>query len=226
MSPQPPESAVDAEAVAGWLAQHPDFFNDRPALLAGIEVPHKPAGAISLVERQLQILRGRNAALEQQLGRIMAVARENDRLFGHTRQLVLNLLDARSLEEIISTLDDSLRHQFQVPYPALILFSDSPLPVGHSLPRHEAEQQLGDLLASHQTLCGTFRPHEMAFLFGEDARQIGSAALAAIGDYGLLAIGSPDPNHYGSSLGTLFVGYIAETLQRLLARQDRLVRPA
>lgn len=34
----------------------------------------------------------------------------------------------------------------------------------------------------------------------------------------MLAIGSPDPQHYKSSLGTLFLGYVAEVLARVLPR--------
>ncbi len=62
------------------------------------------------------------------------------------------------------------------------------------------------------------RPHELAYLFGEqESRSIGSAAVVALNQQqGILAIGSEDPQHYKSSLGTLFLGYIAEVLTRVL----------
>ncbi|MNT93373.1 hypothetical protein D3C72_2348330 [compost metagenome] len=66
------------------------------------------------------------------------------------------------------------------------------------------------------------REHELNFLFGESAaRQVGSSAVVALsyqGLHGVLAIGSVDPQHYKSSLGTLFLGYIAEVLARVLPR--------
>ncbi|MBB3103320.1 DUF484 family protein [Azomonas macrocytogenes] len=219
------EQTLDAERVAAYLKENPTFFIDRDELLARIQVPHKPAGAISLVERQLDILRKRNDELAQRLAQIMEVARENDRLFDKTRRLVLDLLDAGNLEEIVGALDDSLRYQFQVPYVSLILFNETPLPVGRSTPLAEAQKAIGDLLVESKSICGMLRPYELDFLFGEDARQIGSAAVSTIGTHGILAIGSPDPQHYKSSLGTLFIGYIAEALARVLAHAGQSLRP-
>ena len=61
---------------------------------------------------------------------------------------------------------------------------------------------------------------QLEFLFGkEDAAQVGSAAVVSLthqGLHGVLAIGSADPQHYKSSLGTLFLGYIAEVLARVV----------
>ena len=75
------------------------------------------------------------------------------------------------------------------------------------------------LLDGGKTICGVLRPHELSFLFGEDGPSVGSAAVVSLDDQlGVLAIGSRDPQHYKSSLGTLFLGYIAEVLARVLPR--------
>lgn len=211
---------LDAEAVAEWLAEHPDFFRHRDELLVELQVPHGPKGAVSLVERQLYLLRERNAELRQRLTHLMDVARDNDRLFDKTRRLILDLLEAGSLEEVVGAVDESLRHQFQVPYVSLILYSETALPVGRSVAIADAQKAIGGLLGGGKSICGVLRPHELAFLFPEDDAQIGSAAVACIGNQGILAIGSPDPQHYKSSLGTLFLTYIAEVLARVLPRFD------
>lgn len=210
----------DAEAVALYLRAHPEFFVDHDELLSELRLPHEPGGAVSLVERQVRLLRERNIEMRNRLAQLMDVARDNDRLFDKTRRLVLDLLDAGTLEEVISAVDDSLRHEFQVPYVSLILFSDSPLPVGRSVSLGEAQQTIGSLLGGGRTICGALRPHELAFLFGADeSTQIGSAAVVALNQQqGILAVGSQDPQHYKSSLGTLFLGYIAEVLTRTLPR--------
>ena len=59
--------------------------------------PHARGSSISLVERQLAVLRERSLDMHQRLGRLVDVARDNDRLFELTRQLTLDLLDADSL---------------------------------------------------------------------------------------------------------------------------------
>ena len=134
-----------------------------------LRIPHQPGDAVSLVERQVRLLRERNIEMRHRLSQLMDVARENDRLFDKTRRLVLDLLDATSLEDVVSTVEDSLRHEFQVPYVSLILFSDSSVSVGRSVSSAEAHQAIGGLLSGGKTVCGVLRPHELAFLFGESA---------------------------------------------------------
>jgi uncharacterized protein YigA (DUF484 family) len=216
----------DAESVAAYLRAHPEFFVDHDELIPELRIPHLPGGAVSLVERQVKLLRERNIEMRHRLSQLMDVARDNDRLFDKTRRLVLDLLDANSLEEIIGAVDESLRHEFQVPYVSLILFSESPLPVGRSVTAAEAQQAISGLLGTGKTVCGVLRPHELAFLFGEEESSgIGSAAVVALSQQqGILAIGSQDPQHYKSSLGTLFLGYIAEVLTRVLPHYSAPLR--
>ncbi|MCG4452664.1 DUF484 family protein [Pseudomonas sp. MMS21-TM103] len=213
---------LDSATVADYLRLHPEFFVDHDELIPELRIPHQRGDTISLVERQVKLLRERNIEMRHRLSQLMDVARDNDRLFDKTRRLVLDLLDAASLEEVVITVEDSLRHQFQVPFVSLILFSDSPLAVGRSVSSAEAHQAIGGLLAGGKTICGVLREHELNFLFGEsEAKQVGSAAVVALsyqGLHGVLAIGSVDPQHYKSSLGTLFLGYIAEVLARVLPR--------
>ena len=60
---------------------------------------------------------------------------------------------------------------------------------------------------------------KMVFLFGERGRQVGSVAAVPLrydSLYGILAVGNSDPNFYKSSMGTLFLSYIAEILNRLM----------
>jgi len=214
MSEKHPEAPrpLDAESVAAYLRQHPEFFVDHEELIPELRIPHQPGEAVSLVERQVKLLRERNIEMRHRLSQLMDVARDNDRLFDKTRRLVLDLLDANTLEEVVGAIEDSLRHEFQVPFVSLILFSDSTLPVGRSVSSAEAHQAI----------------HELEFLFGaEEGAKVGSAAVVSLnhqGQHGLLAIGSPDPQHYKSSLGTLFLSYIAEVLARVLPRHATPLR--
>ncbi|MVW73854.1 DUF484 family protein [Pseudomonas xionganensis] len=214
-SPKP----LDSETVAAYLRLHPEFFIDHDELIPELRIPHQRGDTVSLVERQVKLLRERNIEMRHRLSQLMDVARDNDRLFDKTRRLVLDLLDAASLEEVVSAVEDSLRREFQVPFVSLILFSDAALPVGRSVSSAEAHQAIGGLLAGGKTICGVLRDHELSFLFGEQGSQVGSAAVVSLshqGLHGVLAIGSADPQHYKSSLGTLFLGYIAEVLARVV----------
>ena len=223
-----PSESLEAAAIAAYLEAHPDFFVEHEELLPALRIPHQRGDTISLVERQMKILRERNIEMRHRLSQLMDVARDNDRLFEKTRRLILALMDATSLEDLVMSVEDSLRQDFQVPFVSLILFGDNAMPVGRWVSAGEAQTAIGGLLTEGKSVSGSLREHELDFLFGEEQRkQIGSTAVVAVshqGIHGILAIASRDPQHYKSSVGTLFLSYIAEVMGRVLPRVNSSLR--
>ncbi|WP_426150720.1 DUF484 family protein [Pseudomonas sp. DC3000-4b1] len=222
-----PGDELTTDAVVAFLRRQPDFFLDQEELLAGLRIPHKRGDTVSLVEHQLKLLRDRNSELRQRLTHLMDVARDNDRLFDKTRRLMLDLLDATSLEEVVMAVDDSLRQSFKVPFVSLILFTEAPSTVGRSMPLEEAQQVLGALLTEPRPVAGTLRPAQLQFLFGREHESVASCVVAPLayqGVHGVLAIGSTDPEQYRSSVGTLFLAHVAEVLGRVLPRVTGTLR--
>ena len=222
------DQSPEAAAVAAYLQAHPDFFSQREELLLTQRIPHQRGDTVSLVERQLELLRGRNIEMRHRLSQLMDVARDNDRLFEKTRRLNLALMDATSLEELVIAVEDSLRQDFQVPFVSLVLFGDNPMPVGRWVNSADAQRALGGLLAEGKAVSGSLREHELDFLFGEAQRnQNRSTSVVTLNHIGLhsaLAVASRDPQHYKSSVGTLFLSYIAEVLGRVLPRFTNALR--
>lgn len=214
------QPALTAEQVAAYLAAHPGFFQDQDELLTQMRIPHERGSAISLVERQMVVLRERNTEMHHRLTQLMDMARDNDRLFDKVRRLILEMVDAHTVDELVGVVDDSLRHSFKVPFAGLTLFSDKPISIGRSTTLKLAQQHIGGLLVSGKAFCGVLRPKELAFLFGEEqAERIQSAAVVMLehnGIQGVLAVGSDDQQHYSSSMDTLFLTYLADVLARLL----------
>src|SRR5476651_1957666 len=135
-----PSVSLEAAAVAAYLEANPDFFVEHEELLNAMLIPHQRGDTVSLVERQLKLLRERNIEMRHRLSQLMDVARDNDRLFEKTRRLNLALMDATSLEEIVIAVEDSLRQEFAVPFVSLILFSDNGMPVGRWVSSSEAQK--------------------------------------------------------------------------------------
>ena len=220
--------SLEAAAVAAYLEAHPDFFVEHEELLPAMRIPHRRGDTVSLVERQMTILRDRNIELRHRLSHLMDVARDNDRLFEKTRRLILALMDAATLEDVVMCVEDSLRQDFQVPFVSLILLGDNAMPVGRWVTHADAQVAIGGLLLEDKSVSGSLREHELDFLFGEEQRkQIGSTAVVAIshqGIHGILAIASRDPQQYKSSVGTLFLSYIAEVMGRVLPRINNSLR--
>ena len=215
---------LNPEQIAAYLRLHPDFFLKRPDLLTDIEVAHPAGGAVSLLERQVSILRDRNMDMRHRLNSLLENARTNDRLFEQTKELVLRLLEAQTLDQIVDTFVNGLQNDFHIDFASIVLIG---YPMQHRGVRArvvallEARAQIDGLLKSSKAVCGVLRPEEVQFLFPDHARQIGSAAVVPLvfgNPLGVLAIASTDANYFRSSMGTLFLGYIAEVLNRLLPK--------
>jgi uncharacterized protein YigA (DUF484 family) len=108
MSETQPGSPITADAVADYLAEHPDFLHDHPDLLAELLIPHATGSAVSLIERQVQVLRDKHAIAQRQLHQLIEVARDNDRLAERMHQLALALLDCTTLADVIGAVDAKL----------------------------------------------------------------------------------------------------------------------
>jgi uncharacterized protein len=217
-------TALSEKDVCAYLREHRDFFVRQPSLLEDLNLPHESGEAISLVERQVALLRERNIDMRHRLGKLLDNARENDKLFDKTKRLVLLLLEGRSLQNVVDTLLLSFEHDFDIPYTSLILLEDQsrlPESAAHVRGIHEAREGVGRILTANKAICGELPAGELRFLFPGQAVQVNSAAVVPLlhgNCFGLLAVGNSDPHYYRSSMGTLFLAYIAEVLNRLLPK--------
>ena len=59
--------AVDEDDIRDFLVENPDYFQRHPDLLSLLQVPHASGAAVSLVERQVSVLRERNVDLRHRL---------------------------------------------------------------------------------------------------------------------------------------------------------------
>lgn len=224
MSAKPAETlSLNADAVAEWLQHNPDFFATRTDLLCQMQLPHETGAAVSLVERQVGLLRDRNHELRSRMQALLESARTNDRLFENSRKLVLALLEAQNLEQLLVAVEESLSRDFQAEqYQILILDRDCPtIGQARSVSTEETRAAVGSLMDSQKPVCGILRDSECTFLFGSQAEAVKSAAIVPLKDVdliGLLAIGNSHADHFQRTMGTLFLEYLADILGRLLPR--------
>ena len=203
--------SLDPKDVEAFLKANPNFLQDRPGLLAVLNLPHGGEGAVSLVERQVSVLRERNINSRQKIAELSDIGRENDRLLEATRRTILALLSAADREALSEAWVDQLQESFQAQMGALIWAGNTE---GNSDPLAVATR----LIRQGDSFSGILRPEEMAQLFGTE-RTEGSAALALVrrGDkvIGALAVGSQDAQRYRPEDGTLFLDYLAEVIGQL-----------
>ena len=225
---QPVASSVenlDAPTVAAYLRANSDFFVTHADLLTELLLPHESGDAVSLVERQVSVLRGRNIETRKDLVKLREAAKTNDAHFAKTRDLVLTMLDAPDLITLVSSLNAGIRSEFSAVSAVGIFALDGSLkPVLgiHSTTRAEAEEKLGNLLKGGAA-CGAVREQEAQFLF-PDGPSIKSAAVVALRHAmfrGVLALGSTNAEHFSPGMDTLFLRFIGEVLSRLLVVRGR-----
>ena len=201
---------IDPQDVEAFLRAHPNFLQDRPGLLAVLNLPHGGEGAVSLVERQVSVLRERNIASRQKLNALSEIGQENDRLLEATRKSIVALLGAADRDALGRIWVEQLRDTFQAEAGNLVwMDSDS-----------EAASVAQKLILQGDSFSGVLRPEEMAILFRTEAVE-GSAALSPIrvaeDIIGVLAVGSHDSQRYQPEDGTLFLDYLAEVIGQLPA---------
>src|ERR1700689_3325114 len=118
------QDGLNDASIAEYLQTYPDFFERNGALLVKLRLPHlRDAGAtVSLVERQVEVLRERNQTLERKLKELVDVARANDGLADRIHRLTQRLIRAHTLPESIRAIETSLREDFDAMNSVLVLF--------------------------------------------------------------------------------------------------------
>lgn len=215
---------VSEEQVALYLKNNPGFFLRRDDLLCEIELAHSSGEAVSLLERQVSLLRERNMDIRSRLNNLLDNARNNDKLFEKTKAIVLALLEAKGLDAIVNTFNRGLKNEFSMDFASVVLFGEpqhNRSSVSRIVPLDDAFRAIPGLLNGSKVTCGVLRKEELEFLFPDLGDKVGSAAVVPLSfghQLGAIAIGSKDPNYFRSSMGTLFLGYIAEILNRILPK--------
>jgi uncharacterized protein YigA (DUF484 family) len=221
---------ITEDEIANYLANTPGFFERHAQLLASVELanPHGQR-AVSLQQRQMEMLRERIRGLERRIMDMIRHGQENaalsDRLHQWTRSLML-VDDAADLPDLM-LLD--LQEQFLIPDAALRLWGVATEFEG--LPVAAAVSEEVRVFASSltQPYCGANASFE-AVQWLQSPQSIASLALIPLRRslstpaFGLLVLGSPDPTRYAVDMGTEFLTRVGELASaaaaRLLPRAD------
>ena len=218
------EVEITEEDVAQYLKAHSGFFLKRDDLLLELKLSHPSGKAVSLLERQVSLLRERNMDMRGRLNQLLGSAHNNDQLLEKTQQLTLSLIEAQGLDALVNAFNRSLVSDFKMDFSNLILFGNPNLHqsvTSRIIPVDDAFEKVPGLLKTDKATCGILRQEELAFLFPEQFDHIGSAAVIPLKhnrQLGMIAVGSKDNEHFSSNMGTLFLDYTAEILSRLLVK--------
>ena len=215
---------LDEGEVAGYLRARPDFLLRHPELLEHLEFSHAAGSAISLIERQVDLLRGKNIRLEDRLGHLLANAAENERRATSVHKLARTLIRAPSLAAVIAGLKSCMREDFGIDEVAVAVN-----PVSYKRndieglvplePEGPLARSLDNFLRTRLIECGPLEAPRAKLLFPKAEAPVLSAAIIPLEkekSLGLLALGSKDAERFLPRQGKLFLEMTAELVAAAL----------
>ena len=211
------------EAVAIYLKQHPEFFEEHIDLLSNLAIPHPHGGrAISISERQILTLREKGKLLEGKLRELIDFGEENDAIGEKLHRLTVAMLGARDAAAVIEALYFNLREDFAVPHTVLRLWpQDAPADLPEFSTVSAAAHDFAESLAN--PYCSVHAMVDTAAWFGEQASLLRSFAYVALRSeraFGLLAMASEDAQRFYPEMGTLYLKRLGELAAAALLRHQ------
>lgn len=211
--------------LVSLLRDNPDILNRHPELFSVLEVTHQSGGAVSLIERQVAVLRQQIQTQENHLRELMGVARSNERLSETRHRLAVELLSAHDAADVVSIVLDTFKAELSADYAVMKLFSDDKEQVEQSSGLYvdvndESLNVFKTMLQHKNTVCGKSTEEQKKYLFGDDADTIKSVAvipLVAGANLGLIGLGANDSRRFNSSMGTDFLSQTGELVSASLA---------
>jgi uncharacterized protein YigA (DUF484 family) len=229
-----PAGQTDEERIERYLNVNPDFFERHQALLSRMRLPHMRTGStVSLVERQVEVLREQKSDSERRLAEFVSVARANDQLADRIHRFTRRLLRAPNAQAALVSLEASLREDFEAFHSVLVLTAPPKSlasiefePFLRKLPGDDANiRSFEALLNTGKPRCGQVRDTQRDFLFGPEAASIGSVALVPLSDgkvengsIGLLALGSAERERFHPGMSTEFLKRMGDLISDALQR--------
>ena len=215
---------ITEQDIANYLANTPGFFERHAELLSAVQLtsPHGQR-AVSLQERQMEMLRDKIKGLEGKIIEMIRHGQENvaiaDKLHRWTRALMLT----GNAGDLPAVLTRELMHQFIIPQSGIRIWGAAD--AFATLPFARAVSADVKSLAGSLTLpyCGVNSGFEAAQWLDDPATAMSLAMIplrhgATVEAFGMLVLASPDPTRYTADMGTEFLQRIGELASACLSR--------
>jgi len=214
--------------IVQYLRDNPNFFENHQDLLADMVLSHNTGSAVSLIERQVTILREQKEDARAKLHTLINVADKNEQLSRRFNALILALLDTQSFGHVIEFVQQRLVKDFDAHRVAIRVLKGTTATT-NDVPDETSWDDshlnlFGKVIENRLPVCGRLPIDQLELLFGDGYEKIRSAALIPLikddnsDCLGLLAIGSTDKDRFRADMGTLFLSHLSKVLSRVIER--------
>jgi uncharacterized protein len=218
---------ITEDDIANYLANTPDFFARHAQLLAAVQLssPHGTR-AVSLQERQAEMLREKIKALEHRIMDMVRHGNENVIIADRLHRWARNLFQVQSGRALPATIAAEIQNQFMVPQVAIKVWDVESRYGGEVFAEGVSDDAKTFASSLTQPYCGVNSGFE-AVNWLEDTAMAMSVALIPLREgsangtgpaFGMLVLSSPDPQRFQSGMGTDFLERIAELASAALSR--------
>ena len=223
-APLPPLSEAD---IAEYLINTPEFFQRHAEVLGSITIasPHG-ARAVSLHERQAELLREKIKGLEQRVMDMVRHGNENAAIAQKIHEWACTLARAIDPADLPQVAADGIQARFDVPQAALRVWGVAPQHQSAAFASGVSEDTRAFATSLTMPFCGPNLGFE-ATAWLPQPEVVQSMALLPLREgtidsttpaFGLLVLGSPDPQRFDATMGTEFLSRMAELASAALAR--------
>ena len=215
--------------IANYLANTPTFFERHAELMGSIQLtsPHGQR-AVSLQERQMEMLRDKIKGLEHKIMEMIRHGQENvaiaDRLHRFTRTVMLT----GNAADLPGVVVQQAMQQFMIPQAGIRVWDAAPAFAELDFAQAVSDDVKSFASSLNAPYCGANASFE-ATKWLEEPQAVASIALIPLHHggstqaFGMLVLGSPDPTRYTADMGTEFLSRIGEIVS---AGLSRLLSPA
>ncbi len=210
--------------IANFLANTPGFFERHAELLGSVQLtsPHGQR-AVSLQERQMEMLRDKIKGLEGKIIEIIRNGQDNLALADKLHRWTRAIMFTRDAAQVPATVVDELRNQFLIPQAGLRLWGVAEAHAGQPFARAVGDDVRSFASSLGVPYCGVNAGFEAAQWLSDPSTVMSLALIplrraADAPAFGLLVLGSPDPTRYSADMGTDFLVRVGEIASAGLAQ--------
>ena len=221
--PDSPKTVTDGQVsrddIASFLQANPSFFDDHPALLRDLVIPHDSGDAVSLLERQANLLREENDRIKRQFNELIRLATENERLNRKIHELAVALVDAPGPQAIFRVLESRLTEDFDAHRVGALVFAEPAFVDSGELSQFvgakaDFRQHFAQALGGGKAVCGNLPAEQRSALFGAGEFPGSAVIMPLLGKQwqGVLVIASNDPRRFEPGMSTDFLDYLRDVV--------------
>lgn len=215
-----PKQQLSDDKVSEYLIANPDFFVHNEASLEHLTLTHDSGTAVSLIERQVVLLRKQKKELENQLTGLIQAARNNEQIVSRMQRFTLEMIYAQNLDDVVASCQNLLRSDFKADF-AVIKLIGTRKNSHFTDPADIDSRSFAPLFKKRQPICGRITDNQRNFLFAENSDDVNSAVIIPLQttkDLGILALGSMEKTRFTPGMGTLFLSYLGELVTATIAK--------